>query len=97
MALLDDIRKVLRIKNTAYDNEIQDLIDAAINDLTIAGVFSDKANDYTDPLIKRALVVYCKANFGFDNPDAERLQKSYDMLKMSLSLAGDYNTVGDAE
>jgi uncharacterized protein involved in exopolysaccharide biosynthesis len=46
-----------------------------------------------DPLVKRAITAYVKANFGWDNPDAERLQRSYDLLKMHLSLAGDYNAV----
>jgi len=43
-----------------------------------------------DPLIKRAIIVYVKAHFGWNNPDAERLQQSYDMLKMHLSLSQEY-------
>ena len=46
-----------------------------------------------DPLIKRAIIVYVKANFGWDNPDAERLQKSYDMLKTHLALSAEYTEV----
>lgn len=46
-----------------------------------------------DSLIKRAITLYVKANFGWDNPDAERLQQSYLMLKQHLSLSGDYNVV----
>jgi hypothetical protein len=46
-----------------------------------------------DPLIKRAITVYIKAHFGWDNPDAERLQESYNMLKQHLSLAGDYSAM----
>ncbi len=93
MALLDDIKIALRISpsNTAYDTEISDLIEAAKSDLILSGVVANKVVD-TDPLIKRAVSIYVKANFGWDNPDAERLQKSYDLLKMHLTLASDYNT-----
>lgn len=89
MAILDDVKVALRIAaaTTEYDGEIQDLIDAAEDDLELAGVVS--ASD-TDPLTKRAIVTYCKAHFGYDNPDADRLQQAYLMLKMHLVLAEDY-------
>ncbi|MCM8900615.1 head-tail connector protein [Caldicoprobacter algeriensis] len=90
--MLDDVKTALRITNAAFDTEILDLIEAARYDLILAGVTTLKANDDTDPLIKRAIITYCKANFGFDNPDADRLQKSYDMIKMHLALAEDYNS-----
>lgn len=89
--MLDDIKILLRITTTAFDTEINDLISAARQDLILSGVDSTKANDDTDPLIKRAISLYCKANFGFDNPDADRLQQSYNLLKMSLALSSDYN------
>lgn len=90
MALLDDIKLTLRISNTAFDGEITDLISAARSDLKLSGVLESKVNDDTDPLIKRAVVVYCKANFGWNNPDAERLQQSYNMLKYHLALSQEY-------
>lgn len=90
MALLDDIKLTLRISNTAFDSEITDLISAARSDLKLSGVLESKVNDDTDPLIKRAVVVYCKANFGWNNPDAERLQQSYNMLKSHLALSQEY-------
>jgi uncharacterized phage protein (predicted DNA packaging) len=89
--MLDDIKILLRITTTAFDTEINDLISAARQDLVLSGVNSTKATDDTDPLIKRAITLYCKANFGFDNPDADRLQQSYNLLKMSLALSSDYN------
>jgi len=57
----------------------------------LSGVTENKANDDTDPLIKRAITFYAKANFGIDNPNADRFHDSYVMLKQHLSLAGDYN------
>ncbi|WP_432806735.1 head-tail connector protein [Paenibacillus lactis] len=95
--MLESVKKALRISqsNTAFDEEVNDLIAAARNDLRIAGVLAAKTDDDTDPLIRRAVTVYCKANFGFDNPDAENLQSSYIMLKAHLTLSQEY-TVGDA-
>lgn len=81
----------LRIAATTndFDTEIQDLINAAIADLKMAGVVADKAVD-SDALIKRAIVTYCKSHFGYDNPDAERFLESYLMLKRHLALSVDY-------
>lgn len=88
--MINTMKTSLRISNTAFDNEILELIDAAKVDLKISGV---NIINELDPLIKRAVALYVKANFGWDNPDAERLQKSYVMLKQHLSLSGDYNVV----
>jgi len=91
VALRDDVKIALRISPTltAYDSEIEDLIEAAKADLQLSGVAPERVHE-DDPLIKRAIVTYCKANFGFDNPDADRLQRAYDMLKMHLTLSRDY-------
>ena len=89
MATLDEVKTALRISASTvdFDTEIQGLIDAAKADLTLAGV--DRI-DETDPLIKRAIIVYAKAHFGYDNPDADRLAASYEALKAHLSMADDY-------
>ena len=90
MPILDDIKIALRISNTAYDSEIYDLVAAARADLRLSGILESKVNDDTDPLIKRAITVYVKANFGWNNPDAEKLQQSYNMLKSHLALSQEY-------
>ena len=90
MPILDDIKIALRISNTAYDSEINDLVAAARADLKLSGILESKVNDDTDPLIKRAITVYVKAHFGWNNPDTERLQQSYDMLKCHLALSQEY-------
>ncbi|QNG60387.1 DNA-packaging protein [Bacillus sp. PAMC26568] len=93
--MLPDVKTALRITNAAFDSEIEDLIAAARHDLTLSGVSQGIANavENVDPLIKRAIITYCKANFGYDNPDADRFTASYNMLKSHLSLAGDYKHV----
>lgn len=105
--MLDSIKTALRISksNVAFDDEeILPLIDAARHDLMVSGISPEKvkatesidvfAYDMeVDPLIRRAITLYVKCNFGWDNPDADRLQIAYDSLKNLLSLAGDYNAV----
>lgn len=65
--------------------------------MTIAACKADMKNDgvkvikETDGLIIRAITLYCKAEFGFNNA-AEQFRKSYDALKMRLSLSAEYNT-----
>lgn len=86
--MLEKVKLALRIKSNKLDEEITDLIEACKIDLSLSGV--RKIED-TDPLIQQAIKLYCKANFGLDNKDSEKYQKSYDMLKISLSLCGDYN------
>lgn len=90
--MLERVRKYLRENEGYSDEEIQDLIDAAKADLQLSGVHPTKLKD-ADPLIKRAITVYCKAHFGYDE-QAERFQRSYDSLKTHLTLSIEY-TVGD--
>lgn len=97
MPLKDDIKQTLRISksNNAFDTEVQDLIDAARQDLKLAGISTEKVDseENIDPLIKRAITTYTKANFGYDNPDADKLKESYESLRNHMSLSGDYNVV----
>ena len=92
MPLLDDVKKALRISSANYDDEVNDLINASKSDLRLAGIyFKDETKELPlDPLVKRAVVTYCKANFGYENTDADRFRDSYVMLKQHLGLAGDY-------
>lgn len=86
--MLEKVKLSLRIKTDAFNIEISEMIEAAKLDLSISGI--KKINE-ADPLIQQAIKIYCKANFGLDNKDSEKYQKSYNMLKEHLSLCGDYN------
>ena len=88
-------RKALRITSKDFDGEIADLIRAAREDLALGGVLPERVRDEADPLIKRALTSYIKAEFGLDNDDADKYRAAYDRLKISLALASDY--VGGGE
>ena len=86
--MLDKEKLALRIKTTAYDNELADLILAAGIDLAVAGVKNfDTAN--ADPILTRAIITYCKMNFGLPE-DYDRLKMSYDEQKAQLSNATGY-------
>lgn len=99
--MLDKVKAALRIKTTAFDGEITDLIAACKSDLRLVGIVIPEETEPPaegetpaagDPLVTRAIILYAKANFGFSE-DAEKYQKAYDTLKCSLSLAGDYNAL----
>lgn len=72
--MLDFAKKCLRIRrdNTAFDDEVADLIAACKADLRKHGVVKISESD---PLIKQAVKLYCKGNFGYGGDDAERFQK----------------------
>ena len=81
---------VRRTRPSVLDEEIKELISAARKELTEIGVLPSKAYDDNDPLTRRACIVYVKAEFGLDNPDAERYRASFDSLKNHLSLSSEY-------
>lgn len=85
--MLENVKKALRVTSSAFDEEVKELIESAKMDLKIAGI---TVSDSPDALVRRAITIYCKANFGYENPDADRFQDSYVMLKQHLSLSGDY-------
>lgn len=87
MTQLDMVKWALRITATVFDEELSALIEAALDDLEIAGV---AARDNPDkPLIARAVTTYCKAHFG-EPDDYDRLKTSYDEQKSQLMTAFGY-------
>lgn len=86
--MLDMVKLALRIVTDAFDDELNELIEAAQLDLGIAGV---EIPDEIDAIVSRAIVTYCKMNFG--EPDQyDRLKASYDEQKAQLSMATGYTT-----
>ena len=98
--MLEKVKTALRVKNAAFDEEIEGLIAACKADLRLAGIIlpedkqpaESKTPIADDPLITRAIILYCKANYGFLS-GSEQFRAAYELLKHSLSLAGDYNDV----
>lgn len=84
--MLEAVKLAMGITVSKYDQEIQDLIDAALLDLGIAGV-SEYADG--DKLVLQAVKTYCRAHFR-SPADYERLAASYDEQKMQLQTASGY-------
>ena len=95
--LLDACRAALRIPAFCndFDEEIADVIDAARAELVAGGVLDAKAHDDEDGRVRLAIKVYVKANFGMDNPDAEKFMRSFETMLTSMSGDSAYNG-GDA-
>jgi hypothetical protein len=87
MAILDDVKLSLRISSTAYNTEITDLVEACKADLSLSGI---NTTDDTDTLIKRCIMSYVKAYYGYNNPDSDRLKEAYESLKRHLALTESY-------
>ena len=79
--MLNKVKLALRITTNAYDDELTDLIEAAKQDLGIAGVTVPAE---VDSIVGRAIVTYCKVHFGSPD-DFDRLKASYDEQKAQLS------------
>ena len=98
MAMIDKVREALQITSTASNSELQDLIDASVIDLNIAGVEGDTVTtSSTDPIAQRAIITYVAYQFeqlhgSLDR--AEKLKASYDEQKTQLSMHTGYTVWG---
>lgn len=91
--MLEKVKLALRIVTNDFDGELNDLIAAALLDMGVAGVTEP---DDTDALIIRAVITYCRLNFG-DSDDYDRLKASYDEQKAQLSTCTGYTDWLEAE
>lgn len=87
--MLDLVKKALRITTDAFDDELQQLIDSALIDIGFGGAVSEVLTEDGDPVVKQAVVTYCKMNFGLPE-DYDRLKRSYDEQKAQLGTATGY-------
>jgi len=78
--MLEDVRKVLKLSTEALDGEIIDLINACEADLKLSGI---NLFDTDDPLIRRAVFTYVKANFGYEDSN-DRFLRDYTVQKLAL-------------
>ena len=86
MTILQAVKMALRIVTEDFDNELNDLISAALIDMKLAGI---RNQDTDDPLVRRAVVTYCRLNFG-EPDDYDRLKRSYDEQKAQMGMATGY-------
>ena len=91
--MLAKVKLALRVTTTAYDNDLNDLINAAKLDLGIAGVVLPTT---LDAVCERAIITYCKLHFlGLSDNEWDRMKASYDEQKAQLTTATGYTNWGD--
>ena len=91
MSILDAVKKARRITTDYFDDEIVEMINAAIHDLGIVGIRNDLGSD--DPLIRRAIITYCMLPVA--GGDYDRYKRSYDEQKAQLQMSTGYTNWGD--
>lgn len=85
MALLDEVKVALRVTSSAMDDEINNLINAALADMSRVGVADSMLDeDSMDALAKMAVMLYTKAHFGYDNDEASRFDESYRQVVVDM-------------
>ena len=95
MALTDDVKVALRVSSNAYDAEVAALVAAALADMKIQQDVSLGHEESPDPLARMAVLLFCKARFGYDNDEAPRFEESYRQTVADLANSPAY-TGGDA-
>ena len=92
--MLNACKTALRLTTDAYDAQIEQLIESAKLDLSIAGV-EIQCQAIPDQVVKTAIITYVKLHFG-DLPDGtfDRLKKSYDEQKAQLATSTGYTNWG---
>lgn len=89
--LVSAAKLAARISTTAFDAQIESLLDAAALDLGVAGVVIPSE---LDALVQQAEITYALMNFG--QPDQyDRLKRSYDEQKAQLSTCTGYTEWGN--
>ena len=82
----ETVEKLKKRVRTKDGEEIEALAMACSKEMEIAGVYGTPEND---ELYFQAVVLYCKANFGYDE-DTERFRLAFERLRDSMALSGDY-------
>lgn len=91
--LLNKVKLALKITTEDFDEELIDMIEASKLDLGICGVVDADAKE-SDALIIRAIVTYCRLNWGSPS-DYDKLKASYDEQKAQLSMNSAYTDFGE--
>ena len=91
--MLAAVKRALRLTTDAYDDELSELIQAALADLQVtAGVITPDQ----DSLVLMAVKTYCRAHFGSPD-DYDQLVASYEAQKGALRIATGYTDWGDQD
>ena len=91
-ALIDSAKLAARITTSAFDEQVDMLLDTAMLDLGVAGV---EVPETLTPIVKQAAITYFLAHFGAPE-EYDRLKRSYDEQKAQLATCTDYTDWGDS-
>ena len=93
--MLEIVKKALRIMSDDFDDEIQLLIDACLENLRGLGVIVNTEADgtVTSAQIRLAVVSYCKWQFG-ENDEQERWRQIYDRMLAELKMMSGFTDWG---
>ncbi len=90
--MLEAVKLAMAITTDAYDSELQDLIDAALLDLGVAGVDNTLTED---KMVQRAVITYCRMMF-HSPADFENLRWAYEALKGQMAISTGYTDWGES-
>lgn len=91
--MLAKLKLALQISGNVLDAELNDLINAAVIDLGLAGI-ADFNVESADAILTRAIISYCVYQFEMVHGSLERsqaLKRAYDENKAMLSMSTSYN------
>ena len=92
--MLNRVKLALLISDNDFDNELNELINAAAKDLGIGGVEGLTVTTSTnDAIVIRAIITYCGYQFELMHGSLDRsnaFKKSYDEQKAQLSMSTGY-------
>lgn len=95
MKLFDEVKAALRVstEDAGITGEIRDLIGGAKRELRRLGVQSKEISADSevlqDEILKRAVILYAKAHFGFSE-DQEKYLEIYEKLKGYIAISYGY-------
>lgn len=90
--LMPTAKVAVRVTDEYFDLEVEAAVEGALSDLKRVGIseacFSEDSDFY--PMVRQAVVMYCKAHFGQDNPNEEMRfwMSSYEMHVDALLNSG---------
>lgn len=91
--ILNKTRVALRILTNAFDDEILDLIKAAISTLETRGITVTVTENMVEPMVLRAILTYVQMHFGQPD-DYDRLKEAWETQLGQLMTTTGYATWG---
>ena len=96
MALIDDVRSSVRVMTDLTDDELEVYIQAALAEMRRVGVRDELLEmEELDPLVKSAVIMYCKANYGFDTAMGPTFWSWFNNTVTALKLSSADETIYD--